>query len=548
MRELDWILAGGTVLDGRGSPGRRADVGLLGERIASVGDLSAAKARRRIEVSGRVLSPGFIDLHSHHDLVYPLAPERQARYLEGRIRQGITTEIVGNCGLGAFPLSPRSLPVVRGLNRFLTPPEGEIAWSTPAEYLERLERQGVVSNVGTLVPHGTLRVREMGAAFRSPEPREAAAMREGLIEALDAGAFGISFGLIYPPGQYASTDEIADLCGALRGGAFAAFHQRSGSAELIVRAIEEILEVGRRTGAPVHLSHDHAQGARAWPLLEDLVALGEGARASGIDYTQDVIPYTGVNTTMLALYPGWALADGIEGFRARARDPKERARMRAEMASKVPTWPPWEAGHWCTNLVRDSGWESVHVAHAASDPGAAGRSATQLAAARGVEPFDAITDLLLESGGDVTMLLFGISGDREEDGPLRTLLAHPTRAIVSDAWECGQAVAHPGATGAFPRVLARYVRDTRTLSLEEAVRKMTSLPAARLDLRDRGVLEEGAFADLVVFDPETVGDASTWENPRVFARGIDAVFVNGVPVVHNGATLPGTPGRVLRRT
>jgi N-acyl-D-aspartate/D-glutamate deacylase len=542
------LFAGGEIVDGTGAPSRRADVAVSADRIAAIGDLSRAEAKRRVDCRGRVLAPGFVDLHSHHDLVLSLAPDLQRKYLEGRLRQGITTEIVGNCGLGAFPVTRESVGQVQALNRFVTPPEAAYEWGSAAEYLDRLERQGTALNVGALLPHGPLRVAAMGMTSRAPGAREVQAMRQSVREATEAGAFGISFGLIYPPGQFASTDEVASLCSALPAGAFAAFHQRSGSAELIVRAVEEILEVGRRTGRPVHLSHDHAQGERAWPLLESLLALGDRARAGGLDYSQDVIPYTGVNTTMLALYPGWALAEGVEGFLRLARDAKARARMKEEMASKVPSWPPWVEGNWCTNLVRDSGWRAVHVAHAAADPALAGASAAELARRSGKDPFDAVTDLLLESRGDATMLLFGISGDRENDAPLRTLLSHPTRAIVSDAWECGQAAPHPGAYGAFPRVLARYVRETRTLTLEEAIRKASSLPADRLGLRDRGRLAPGAFADLLAFDPETVADASTYEAPRAHARGIDWVLVNGVPVVEEGLFRPSTPGRVLRRT
>jgi N-acyl-D-amino-acid deacylase len=543
----DLLLEGGGLVDGTGSPRRLADVAIDRERIAAIGDLSRAEARRRIDCAGRTVVPGFVDLHSHHDLVFALPPPLQARYLEGRLLQGITTEIVGNCGLGAFPVTRQSTPLVSALDRFISPPEAAFEWSTAAEYLDRLERQGVALNVGALLPHGPLRVAAMGMTGRAPTASEVAAMRRGVREACEAGAFGISFGLIYPPGQYASTEEVAALCAEVPPGAFAAFHQRSGSAELIERAVGEILEVGRRTGRAVHLSHDHAQGERAWPLLETLIGLGDRARAGGLDYTQDVIPYTGVNTTMLALYPGWALAEGVEGFLKAARDPAARRRMKEEMASKVPSWPPWVEGNWCTNLVRDSGWESVHVAHAGSLASAAGRGAVELGRSSGKDPFDAITDLLLASRGDVTMLLFGISGDRENDGPLRTLVSHPTRAIVSDAWECGQAAPHPGAYGAFPRVFSRYVRETRTLAFEEAVRKATSLPADRLGLRDRGRIEPGAFADLVVLDRDTVADTSTYERPRAPARGIDAVFLNGVPAVERGRYLPGTPGRVLRR-
>jgi N-acyl-D-aspartate/D-glutamate deacylase len=545
---IDLLLRGGVVHDGTGAPPRQADVAVVGREIAAVGPDLPVRAARVIDAEGRAVCPGFVDLHSHSDLVFPLEPRRRLELLEGRIRQGITTEVVGNCGLGAFPLAAANRAIVERLDGFLAPDGAWPApWATAEEYLARLEASRVPINVATLAAHGPLRTAAMGMTDRPPTPDEAAHMERELRAALRAGAFGLSFGLIYPPGVFAGFDEVARLCEVVREeGGFAAFHQRSGSPELVRRAVDEVLEAGRASGASVHLSHDHVQGEAAYPMIEGLLARGEAARAQGIDFTADVIPYTGVCTTFLALYPPWALAGGVAGFLALARDPDARRRMRREMETAVPEWPEGGRG-WSTNIVRDVGWRNVFVAHVERERNraAVGLSLEELGARAGADPFDALTDLLCDDGALATMQLFGISGDRADDAPLRRFLAHPGRSIVTDAWEIGKGRPHPGAYGAFPRVLARYVRETGLLTMEAAVHKMTGQPAARLGLADRGVVRAGAAADLLLVDPARVADAATWEEPRRFAVGIDAVIVNGT-VVWDGRSLADGAGQVLR--
>jgi len=544
----DLLLRGGLVHDGTGGPSRRADVAVVGGEIAAVGPDLPVRAARVIDAEGRVVCPGFVDLHSHSDLVFALEPRRRLELLEGRIRQGITTEVVGNCGLGVFPLTDVNRAIVERLDGFLSPDGAwPAAWTTAEEYLARLAATGVPINVATLAAHGPLRTAAMGMTDRPPADHEAAHMARELRAALRAGAFGLSFGLIYPPGLFARFGEVAGLCEVVREeGRFAAFHQRSGSPELVRRAVEEVLEAGRASGASVHLSHDHVQGEAAYPMIDGLLALGEAARVDGIDFTADVIPYTGVCTTFLALYPPWALAGGVAGFLALARDGEARRRMRHEMETAVPEWPEGGRG-WSTNIVRDVGWRNIFVAHVEHERnrGAVGLSLEELGARAGGDPFAALTDLLVDDGGLATMRLFGISGDRANDAPLRRFLEHPGRSIVTDAWEIGKGRPHPGAYGAFPRVLARYVRETGLLPFEAAIHKMTGQPAERLGLAGRGVIRAGAAADLLVIDPARVADAATWEEPRRFAVGIDAVVVNGA-VVWDGRSLADGAGQVLR--
>ncbi|MGH9750242.1 MAG: N-acyl-D-amino-acid deacylase family protein [Candidatus Polarisedimenticolia bacterium] len=548
---LDLVIAGGEVVDGTGAPPFRADVGVRGDTIAMVGPAPADGGAARIDARGRTVTPGFIDLHSHSDLCLTLPLPRQAELLEGRVRQGITTELVGNCGIGCVPVTTGSRDAVGRICGFIMPDGVDWGWDSIDAYLGLLERQGVLLNVATLAAHGPLRLAVMGPAARRPTPEEQRAMDAAARRAVEEGAFGISFGLIYPPGQFAGTDELVSVArAASSAGGLAGFHQRGSSRETLLQAVREIIEVGRRSGAAVHHSHEETVGPRAWSGVEEVMRLEAEAVRDGVDLSGDVIPYTAVCTTMLALYPPWALDGGVAAFLDRLRDPRQRARMKDEVREASPVWPPWEgSGRWVMNISRECGWERIHLAHV---DGAANKRYEHLTIAeigrrRGRDPFDALSDLLLEERGIATQLIFGISGDRDDDTHLVPLLADPRLALVTDAWEIGKGFPHPGAAGAFPRVLGHYVRERKVLSFPEAIRKMTSLPAARLGLGDRGVVAPGRRADLLVIDPARVADRSTFREPRRPAEGIDAVVINGRPVVEAGRFRPSAAGRVLRR-
>ena len=547
---LDLIIANGQVVDGTGRPAFRADVGIAGDRIVAVGQgLSGAPAT--LDARDRVVAPGFIDLHSHSDLCATLPLHRQAPLFEGRVRQGITTELLGNCGIGCVPLFDRTRRDIERVCGFIAPDGVPWCWGSFSSYLDHLEAQGCVPNLASLVAHGPLRLAAMGARSGRPTEEEQELMDRLARQAVDEGAFGVSFGLIYPPGQFADTDELVSVArAAAASGGFCAFHQRGSSLETLTQAVMELVEVGRRGDVPVHHSHVETVGRRAWPGASGVLRVEEGAARDGIEITADVIPYTAVCTTMLALYPPWSLAGGTQAFLDRLKDPIQRARMKQEIEETSPVWPPWEgAGRWTMNIARECGWDHIRLAHV---DGAANKEYEHLSIAeigrrRRADPFDALSELLLEESGVATQLIFGISGDDTTDEPLLPLLAYPRLALVTDAWEIGKGFPHPGAYGAFPRVLGHYVRDRRLLGLEEAVRKMTSLPAQRLGLRDRGRVQTGCAADLVVFDPRTIADRSTFTEPRRFAEGVDAVLINGRPVVRNGEFQPRPGGRVLRR-
>jgi N-acyl-D-aspartate/D-glutamate deacylase len=548
---LDRILANAEIVDGTGAPRRRGDVGILGNRIAAVGAELRAPGVPRVDLDGLVLAPGFIDLHSHHDLVMALPAARQAELLEGRLRQGITTELVGNCGIGPAPLDAASADEVRRVCGFIAPDGSEWRWTTVGEYLDGLEAQGVVLNVATLVAHGPARARAMGAAARPSDPAERDRLCGTIGAAVAEGAFGVSFGLIYPPGQFAETDEVTACAAAAKAaGGFAAFHQRGSSRATLLEAVREIVAVGRASGAAVHHSHVETVGPRAWSGTREVLRMHDAAALSGLDISGDVIPYTAVCTTLLALLPPWTLDGGVPALLVRLRDPRQRRRMKEEIATGDAAWPPWaDPGRFTMNIARECGWDRIRLAHVdgLGNKPLEGLTLADIGRRRGRDPFDALADLLLEENGIATQLIFGISGDAGGDEDLVPLLQNPRLAFVSDAWEIGKGSPHPGAYGAFPRVLGHYVRDRGLLPLEEAVRRMTSLPAARLGLPDRGVIAPGARADLVAFDARTIAARSDYGAPRVMAAGIEHVFVNGRPVVLKNRYRPETAGTVLRR-
>jgi N-acyl-D-aspartate/D-glutamate deacylase len=546
------------VIDGSGAPGFSADVAVEGERIAAVLPRPEAPAPeasrvppgcRVVEGEGRALAPGFIDIHSHADLIFPLPDPERTRLLSGRIAQGITTEIVGNCGMGAAPLTADSEPILRGINAWLTPQAMPWSWRSVGEYLDRLERLGAPLNVGTLAPHGPLRIAALGLEARAAGASELAAMRHSLHRALEEGAYGVSTGLIYPPGIYSDTPECVEMAKvAAELDALYTSHIR-GSSELLVPSVEELIEVGRASGARVHHSHNEAVGRAHWPKVEEVLALEDRARANGVRLTHDMFPYPAAATTMLALFPPWSLEGGVEAFLDRLRDPAERARIGDAVERQTPQWPPWKPGGWPHNLSLAVGWDRIAIGSVASAErrDLEGMTLAELGRRAGRSPFEALCELLLEEQARVSQIIHDVTGDGSHERGLEAILAHPAGCICSDANDYGRGKPHPAAYGAFPRALGRYVRERRSLGLEEAVRKMTSYPASLLGLSDRGSLRGGMKADLVLFDPARVEDRATFDEPRRSPAGIDLVMINGRVAAENGRTTGAAAGRVLRR-
>jgi N-acyl-D-amino-acid deacylase len=525
---LDLKITGGHVFDGTGTPAVRADVGITGESITAVGDLAREPAGQTLDASGLMVAPGFIDMHSHSD--WRLFGNRRA---ESKIRQGVTTEVVGNCGFSPAPVSPEFREDMRGFALYV-PPGMDFSWVSVEEFLRRYEEEGLALNVAQLIGHGTLRLAAMGFARRPPSAKELATMRSLMEAAMADGACGLSTGLIYAPGSYAETAEIVEIAkGAAAAGGFYASHIRGEGATLL-DAVAEAIRVGREGGLPVQVSHIKAAGRAHWGRVGAALALIDGARAEGLDVMADVYPYTASSTTIRTLLPDWVLEGGIEAMLGRLRDPATRGRIRADMA-QGPV------------LARGLEWSDIMIASAPSHPEIEGLRLDEIARNWGKDPVEVAFDVIQSEKGRGNIILFQL-----DEADLRRALVHPRVMIGSDgsslatSGPMADGKPHPRSYGTFPRVLGRYARDERVLPLETAVHKMTGLPAARLGLGDRGVIRPGAKADIVAFSREGVRDLATYEDPHRYAAGISHVLVNGRTVIRDGEHTGSLPGRVLR--
>ena len=526
---LDLKIEGATVVDGTGTAGGRTDVGIRDDLIVALGDLSREHAGRTLTASGKVVSPGFIDVHSHSD--WALWGNRRA---ESKVRQGVTTEVVGNCGFSPAPVTREYLDDMRGFAIAL-PRALDFRWRSMSEYFEAFDGDGTALNVVQLVGHGALRIAAMGFARREPSAAELALMQRLLAEGMEAGAWGLSTGLIYAPGSYATTAEIVALAAvAARHRGIYASHIRGEGATLL-DAIGEAIRVGREADLPVQVSHIKAAGRPNWGRVAEALALIDAAAADGLDVMADAYPYTASSTFLRTLLPAWALEGGISAMRDRLADPVTRSRIREE----VTVSPSGQS------LVERVGWDNVLIASCPGRPEASGRRLSELAA--GGDPFDVLVEMLAGDDGQAHVIMFQL-----DEADVRRALDHPRVMIGSDGsslaphGDAGEGHPHPRSYGTFPRVLGHYVREQRLLTLPQAVHKMTGLPARRLGLRDRGVVAVGAKADLVVLDPRTIADTATYEDPQRYPRGVEHVLVNGRFVVRDGQHTGSLPGRLVR--
>jgi N-acyl-D-amino-acid deacylase len=491
----DIVIRGGTVYDGSGSPGVRGDVALRGDRIAAVGTIGE-RGLTEVPATGLAVAPGFIDVHSHDDFAVLLDPEMSCK-----VMQGVTTDVVGNCGSGIAPFAA-------GLRRFrrMHPDAAPQPWEGFGGYLARVEQTRPSLNVAVLMGHGTLRTGVMENAQRPPSVAELGQMRSWVAEGVAAGAVGLSTGLIYEPGRYAQTNEIVDLARVLGGptGGLYATHMRNEAAGLL-DAVREAIKIGEEAGVPVQISHHKASGRSNWGSVRDSLRLIDEARARGVDVTADQYPYTAGSTSLAAV---------IQNGAFRRDSPGGLGQLSADdvLIASAPKHPAWE-----------------------------GQTLAALAAGWTVDATDAAERVVREEGEACFVITFTMA---EED--VRLVLAHPSTMIGSDGVPAG-GKPHPRLYGCFPRVLGHYVREQSVLDLSTAIHRMTAMPAAKFQLADRGAVRAGAFADLVIFDPARITDVATYDAPRRFPAGIRAVYVNGVAVAQDGAHTGARPGRALRR-
>jgi len=545
---FDLVIKNGKVVDGTGNAWYMADIGIQGEKIVRIGVIPEDQATSVINAEGLVISPGFIDAHSHTDFVLPL--KNHMEIVGGYLEQGITTLVTGNCGLSPAPVNPSSLELLKNYTGFLLAGDIGWNWTTLKGFLDRLEDTGVGYNVVPLISHGAVRIAVMGFDAGPPDEAQLKEMRDLVAQSMEDGAFGISAGLIYAPGMFASTDELVEITKPLipYNGVFTC-HVR-GSSETGLEATKEIIEIGRINGIPVEHSHIEAFGEKNWNHIDEQIVLHESARKEGVDIMFDVIPYVAANTTLLACFPPYAFEGGMDRFMARLSDPKQRKKIKYDVENMVSEWPTWLARRWPHNLVRATGWKNIQLIWVPGEKNAhyVGKSMIEIGKLQNKDPFDAAVDILLDENGAAMALYFGVSGDLDGDEGLKKFLTHPNGAINTDAIVTGSGVAHPAAVGAFPRILGQYVREQKLMSLEEAIRKMTSLTAQRFSIQDRGLIKEGMQADITIFDEEEIYDNATYTESDKGPSGIEYVLINGQLALEKGVMNKGLKaGKVLRR-
>ena len=516
---FDLVIRNAKIIDGSGNPWYNADIGIADERIAKIGRID--DGRYILDAEGLVAAPGFIDTHSHSDLMLIAEPEAKQKTM-----QGITTEVVGQDGLGEAPISDEALD---GWRRYLSglngDPEIEWSWREFGEYLDALDKAETSTNVASLVGHGNLRLLAMGMENRAPTQTELATMKELLSESMEAGGFGLSTGLIYPPCVYADSAELTELCSVATGyGGIFVVHMRNEGDSLFA-SIDEVAKIGRDAGIHVHVSHFKASGSQNWGKAGEAIAKVEAYRRDGVEFTVDQYPYIAGSTFLSSLLPISAHEGGTDQMLARLRDPSEREQIRELIAE---------------SRGLDWGWHSILITSVKTEKNKPheGLNLREIADRRGEDPVETLFNIIQEEENAATMVSFSMS---EED--VRTIMESPFQMACTDGIVLGKP--HPRAYGSFPRILGRYVKEG-VIRLEDAIRKMTSLPAQTFGISDRGLLKPGMHADITIFDPDKVIDKATYKDPIQFPDGIEYVIVNGTVTVENGVHTGKRAGKVLK--
>lgn len=521
---FDIVIRNGRIVDGSGNPWYHGDLGLRGDSIAAIGDLSAAKAARVINARGKLVCPGFVDMHALSDIMLLAEPAH-----EGKLRQGITSELLGNDGLSYAPVSP---PLLQELRRYLSGLYGnpDIAWDwgSMRDYLSRFDGSAAV-NVACLIPQCVPRLAAMGWQRRAPAASEMAAMQALLEQAMEDGAAGLSTGLSYPPNSYAGADELIELCRAVaRHGGLYVTHMRNYF-DGIFEALEEAIRIGREAQLPVMLSHLKIGSERHRGRAGELLARIERARREGVDVTMNCYPYQAGSGPLFRLLPDWSAEGGPEAMAARLSRPATRREIAA----------------WFREADFDWRACAISAVGSAANKRLEGQTFDRAIRDSGKDPVDFICDLLLREDFEVSIINF--AGDEEEAAAdIEAVMTHPATMVCTDGLLVGRSP-HPRTFGSFARYLRLYARERRTLGWEEAIRKITSLPAQQLRLQTRGLLKRGFAADVVVLDPERVTDRATFGEGRRYAAGIDHVIVNGRLTLDDGRHSGARAGRALRR-
>jgi N-acyl-D-aspartate/D-glutamate deacylase len=527
---FDIVFANGTIVDGSGRPAFRADVALSGDRISAIGDLAAADSETRINIDGMTLAPGFIDVHTHSDLAAFL-PEAESDLRLATLRQGVTTEICGNCGFSTFPSEPERMPeVLRHVQGLFG--RNARAYSTLAEFGAALDGTPLLTNIGTLVGHGTIRAGVIGFGNRRPDSGEMNRLKYALDQACEEGALGFSSGLIYSPGLYARTEELIELSRVASRHQIPYVTHMRNELDGVQTAIDEALLIGQESGTSVQISHLKVAGRRNWGRSEAALEQIEKARIEGLDVGIDVYPYTAGSTMLAALLPPWTNEGGIGALLSRLGHADMRQQIAIDCELGIPGWQ---------NLTAAAGWDGIVVASSGGHPQFEGRAIASLATESGMNPIQFVCDLLIAEEARVVVVVHMMA---EED--VSRIVASPLAVIGSDGIPL-PGKPHPRWAGSFARVLEVYVRESGLLKLEQAVRKMTRESALRFGLLDRGLIAVGNAADIVILDPSTISSRAGYDNPLAPPTGILHVLVNGEYAIRSGSPTGIYAGRFLRR-
>lgn len=524
------LIKNGQIVDGTGRKPYHGNIAIANDRIIAVGEVNEEGFDNIIDAQGLAVAPGFIDTHSHSDLKILLD-----RYMEPKVRQGVTTEILGQDGISMAPLPTEYISPWRKNLAGLDGDSDDIDWTykTTDGYLKMLEKSGVATNVAYLVPHGNVRMEVLGLSNRLPNDAELEKMKDVTRRELEAGAVGLSTGLIYMPCAYGETKEIVEMCKVVAEyDRVFVIHQRS-EADDILSSMQEVIDIGRQSGVKVHFSHFKVCGKKNWHKIDQVIEMLEQAKAEGIRVSFDQYPYVAGSTMLGVILPPWAHDGGTNQLLKRLRDPELRKKMIEDMENGIPGWD---------NFVEFSGLDRIFVTSVktAKNKDVVGKSLVEIGEMRGKDPYQATFDLLLEEENAVGMVDFY---GREEH--VRRFLTRPEQNVCTDGLLGGRP--HPRAYGSFPRVLGKYVREEKVLTLEEAIRKMTSQPAEVFQLKDRGALKPGYFADIVIFNPDTIIDKGTFEDPCQYPEGIEYVLINGQVVIKQGTHTEAVAGQVIRQ-
>lgn len=531
-QNFDVIIRNGHILDGSGNPWYAADIGIKGDRIAAIGKLDGVQAGKVIDASGQIVSPGFIDMLGQSE--YPMLIDNRSI---SKLAQGITTEITGEGG----SIAPQNAKTLASLKPFLDQYKLVIDWTTLDGYFKRLEKQGTPINIGTYVGAAQVREAVIGDDDRAPTRAELGQMKQLVADAMKDGALGVSTALIYPPGHYAKTDELIELAkvAAQFNGIYATHMRSEGTSEMA--AIDEAIRIGKEAGVPVEIFHLKVSGKPRWGSMPKVVEKIQGARDQGLDIRADQYPYVAGGTALAASLPPWVANGGTDKLLERLRDPKIRERIKGEMTADHADWE---------NLYVDCGGGSGIMIAGVVNPGLKkynGKMVSEMAEAEHKPELDALFDFILADQAQTGALYFMAS---EQD--LLYGLKQPWTSIGLDASETAldgplyEPFNHPRAFGSMPRFLGRYVRDQKLMPMEEAIRKITSMPAQREHLLNRGLIKIGFYADITVFDPATIVDEATYQEPNQLSKGVDYVLVNGQIEFEHGSLTGAKAGRALR--